>query len=46
MHSCSTEMRLPLTRKYMIDPGGEDGPTALAGNYDIGTEQVHQTLEP
>jgi hypothetical protein len=29
----------------MIDLGGEDGPTALAGNYDIGTEQVDQTLE-
>jgi hypothetical protein len=26
-----------------MDPAGEDGPTALAGNYDIGTEQVHQT---
>jgi len=30
----------------MIDLGGEDGPTALAGNYHIGTEQVHQTPEP
>jgi hypothetical protein len=46
MRSCSTGMRLSLTRKCIIDPGGEDGPTALAGNYDIGTEQVHKTPEP
>jgi hypothetical protein len=46
MRSCSTGMRLSLTRKCMIDLGGEDGRTAPAENYDIGTEQVHQTLEP
>jgi hypothetical protein len=45
MRSCSTEMHLSLPRKYMMDPAGENGPTALAGNYDIGTEQVHQNPE-